>query len=115
MDTKTLVVGQIVSMRSGKHTAKGIVVEITERYVGVEPFFENQIKQLICFHHNGIAGSREEGLGQWIYMGGGLLSEDAPWYVPGTCHGNWNLQTGMYEGDPWELVPNTDTNRRNFW
>ena len=95
MDTKTLVVGQEVWMRSGVYTQKGKVAEVTEQYVSVELFLgENHVRGFIRFDTNGKTGTGWDGLGYFEYIGEevGMLQSDPR--LPGTEFGPWEL-TGV--------------------
>lgn len=92
MDTRTLVVGQEVWMRSGVYTQKGKVAEVTEQYVDVEVSrAENAVRGFIRFDANGKTGTGWDGLGYFIYVGEevGMLQSDPR--TPGTEFGPWEL------------------------
>ena len=90
----TPVAGQVVLMKSGSLIEKGTVTEITEQYVGVEPFpRENTVRGIIRFDpRTGKTGTCSEGLGFWEYIGPetGYLGMH-PHTVPGTKFGPWEL------------------------
>lgn len=96
MNTKTLVVGQEVLMRSGIYGSDGKVVKVTEQYVEVE-FLRTPGGPIdrIRFDANGKACDSSD-----IYEGNMWGGPDPR--IPGT-----------HEYGPWELIPNTDTNRRS--
>jgi len=111
MDTKTLVVGQEVWLKTGPYTRKGKVVDISflKDYVqgngarlklpvgvaGVEPveplYTENELRCLILFDANGKTGDAWNGLDSWEYIGDeiGWLQSDPR--TPGTAYGHWEL------------------------
>jgi len=107
MNTKMLVVGQKVSMRSGPYTKKGKVVKVMAPWMaycykkcGVTPRWcvevelfraEDEIRTLILFDANGTAGSFYDGLGTWEYIGPTFdwIMDDPR--TPGTEYGPWEL------------------------
>lgn len=108
MDTKTLVVGQDVWLKSGPYTRRGKVADISflqniQRRnagqleppvgaVGVELVpIANETRCLILFNAKGKTGDAWNGLGAWEYIGDeiGWLQSDPR--TPGTEYGPWEL------------------------
>lgn len=108
MDTKALVVGQDIWMRSGEYAKRGKVVAISVPgakeimasngppmpeggCVEVEFSYADGRRYFIRFDANGKTGTGWEGFGQWDYIGPEIGPLQSDPRLPGTEFGPWEL------------------------